>query len=490
MIKTTRRLALLLAAAILVTACTAQQPAQETAVQTPVQTGTAAASEAPETTAQTTAADTTPAPAESTEEAETPAPAESMAPASDGDGETSADNGTNAETTPAESTEAIPASVSDAPAEAFLPLPVGSFSDDFDLSENGEAVGAAEIESLERAMRAYSHPYDSPLVNDAPLFYYYEQLSAEQQKIYDAILMAAEDPSGSFYVCYQSPVSPDTTAFCTDVQLVFNSVIFDHPELFHLYEQKRLFWNYDETAGAPWAVYFFMKAYPDFYRKTAVFNKAVNSFLSDIDTSGSQLEIARRVHDKLIASVSYDRDLADRNVANDLGHTAYGALVANSAGEPFHAVCDGYSLAYNYLLQQLGIPAVLMVGWAGPDETGSGRHAWSLICCDGKWLEVDATWDDFGNTIERLTKDNSKWLDYWLEIYENASLRDLREHYLFAVPTATIRNYKAPAADSIYVSKDRLWRFHVLTDSVHVRYTEREPGAPLGILTGSAPVSK
>lgn len=63
----------------------------------------------------------------------------------------------------------------------------------------------------------------------------------------------------------------------------------------------------------------------------------------------------------------------------DLAHTAYGCLVADSSGNPNYAVCDGYTLAMEYLLQQCGIEAAFIGGMAGFSQADAGGHAWNIV---------------------------------------------------------------------------------------------------------------
>ena len=51
------------------------------------------------------------------------------------------------------------------------------------------------------------------------------------------------------------------------------------------------------------------------------------------------------------------------------------------------AVCDGYSKAYNLLMEAAGIP----VHRISSDEI---NHAWNAVKLDGEWYQVDVTWDD------------------------------------------------------------------------------------------------
>ena len=65
-----------------------------------------------------------------------------------------------------------------------------------------------------------------------------------------------------------------------------------------------------------------------------------------------------------------------------MNQSAYSAVVNHET------VCAGYARAFQFLLQQYGIPCYLCVGYAGEP------HAWNIVCLDGKYYNVDVTWDD------------------------------------------------------------------------------------------------
>ncbi len=58
------------------------------------------------------------------------------------------------------------------------------------------------------------------------------------------------------------------------------------------------------------------------------------------------------------------------------------------------AICAGYTNLFNALCQHAGIRALKVVGLAkiGSSKVSTNGHAWSIICADGQWAFVDATW--------------------------------------------------------------------------------------------------
>lgn len=100
-----------------------------------------------------------------------------------------------------------------------------------------------------------------------------------------------------------------------------------------------------------------------------------------VTNPSDKLQTAIELHDYLAINCVYDY----QNFLNDkvpmVSHSTYGVF-ANRV-----AVCDGYSLAYKYLLKQFGIDCYMVTSEAM-------AHAWNLIELNGKYYQVDVTWDD------------------------------------------------------------------------------------------------
>ncbi|MBO4289043.1 MAG: hypothetical protein J5865_02945, partial [Lachnospiraceae bacterium] len=216
----------------------------------------------------------------------------------------------------------------------------------------------------------------------------------------------------------------------------------------------------------------------------------------DIDLTASDAEISRAIHDKLIDTVTYNTPVMEDNTVTgycNLAHTAYGALVADNKGTPNYAVCDGYSQAYVYLLQQCGINAAVIVGIAGSDKATAGGHAWSVVQLDGDWYEVDSTWNDIGSleeAVEGIKASDPFSYKYYHEAVVDPQYRDLVQHYLFNLTTKKITDFKADRSHN-YISKDQKYTYSLIGDSVHIRANTTMRGyAAYGYAVQLAPEAK
>lgn len=114
-------------------------------------------------------------------------------------------------------------------------------------------------------------------------------------------------------------------------------------------------------------------------KEQAVVDAAIASCVTD---GMSNYEIAKALHDYLALNNEYDMRYYSGNVPA-ISYTAYGALVNRTS------VCAGYALAYERLMDQVGIPCEYVTGM-----TTNGYHAWNIVQIDGEWYHVDVTWDD------------------------------------------------------------------------------------------------
>ena len=115
----------------------------------------------------------------------------------------------------------------------------------------------------------------------------------------------------------------------------------------------------------------------DLEKNREIFDDAVDALLkkAGIRSSMSDYEKEKRIHDALVTSNTYK--------SGENAHNEFGALVEHQS------VCQGYSLAFQYLLRQVGIPACSVVGYSRNEY-----HSWNLVYIDGEYYYTDATWDD------------------------------------------------------------------------------------------------
>lgn len=88
------------------------------------------------------------------------------------------------------------------------------------------------------------------------------------------------------------------------------------------------------------------------------------------------------IHDEIARNAEYFPE-NDPDAYVGYAHYAYGALVEGKA------VCQGYSAAFSYVCRLSGIQCITVYGTSRGEN-----HSWNKVLCDGKWYNVDLTWDD------------------------------------------------------------------------------------------------
>ena len=367
-------------------------------------------------------------------------------------------------------------------------------------------VSAEEIQEMDRAMRDYiGSTLKSLLINNAKSYYYYDQMTERQRKIYDALQIVVEEPTaciddGSISVVeLDAPYTDD--AVMIDFITAYYAMLYDHPEYFWLYNDISTSLLYVTNAADPNVMYFGLsKPYEAYQEELKQFNDAVDAFLADIDTTGTGIEVAHRIHDKLIHMCTYDQECFEGTTLDvkfyNYAHTAYGALVSNSFGAANTCVCDGYSQAFTYLCQQVGLEATTIIGigeslYDGEVVSGGG-HAWGMVKCDDQWYELDSTWDDSMTDLgpEELGFTTSdEYYPYIKAALEDQTYMESISHYLFLVDSPTMAHY-IPGDELVY--KDQYIRLDlgVAFESAHTRANQGNGFGHLEQLMGLAPFAE
>ena len=176
---------------------------------------------------------------------------------------------------------------------------------------------------------------------------------------------------------------------------ILSNLIFDSmPEL--LKTVNKIYFSYYKGENTILFIKFDYSVTNDKFRNIYnKFNIAAKSMVSGLNNKYlTSVQKALVLHDRLAVRCEYDlqaaADLEDFNKNNtdnnavmpwDAAFCAYGALVEGSA------VCQGYSEAYKYLLELVGIKSDLC-------SSVLLNHVWNIVYIDGKGYHVDVTWDD------------------------------------------------------------------------------------------------
>lgn len=123
----------------------------------------------------------------------------------------------------------------------------------------------------------------------------------------------------------------------------------------------------------------------DFIREAVeATDKKADEILKKIIRPGmSDFEKELAIHDYIVNSCRYDIENLRKGTTPPEDHEAYGVLVNGAA------VCDGYAKAMKLLLDRVDVRSLVVSG-----RSKGSAHAWNMVCLDGQYYHVDATWDD------------------------------------------------------------------------------------------------
>lgn len=243
------------------------------------------------------------------------------------------------------------------------------------IDDNGYWT-VAETDPDEEKFNSYYNPVESK--------FYYNQLNENEKKVYDTLYNNKDElKDGKRYDVADMPYtsSEETNEAIRNVYLAYK---YDNPDDFYMVTSNiGIQTNSDKNDKIS-------SVAPELYKN-----------LGDIDISISEFEKARReaivsltatndfekifqLHNYLVKHNTYETRVIENPKFETAGtYTAYGALVKG------RSVCEGYAMAYKYLLNSVGIECEIIMG-----ETETGSHSWNAVKLDGNWYYVDATWDD------------------------------------------------------------------------------------------------
>ncbi len=114
--------------------------------------------------------------------------------------------------------------------------------------------------------------------------------------------------------------------------------------------------------------------------------KAAKEIIAQLTPEMDDYEKLKFFHDYLILNCETD-------ASYDYADTVYGALVRKKA------LCEGYTKAFSYLCNLVGIENVIVTG-----ETYV-PHTWNMVKLGGNWYHVDVTWDKSDDELHKLYPD-------------------------------------------------------------------------------------
>ncbi len=284
------------------------------------------------------------------------------------------------------------------------------------------SVSSAPPSSTSSVSTVTSTPAPPSAPTGNATYYFYEQLTAEQQRLYGIINTAVRDMTVGMI-----ELGATTNK---DISLAYKAVRNDHPEYFwmpYAYMKREstidsvTTWSIameDKGSGSSVS---YLCSKDERTVMEASLNKKVSEICALVPSGISDYEAELIFHDWICDNVIYSENEAQGNQI----YTAYGALVNGIA------LCEGYSRAMQLLCSYKSIPCTLVCGTNAKDNQ---PHMWNLIKINNSWYHLDVTWDDVH-----------------VEGYEKGSIT---LHTYFNLNDTSINKTHALDRDIAYVSND------------------------------------
>lgn len=255
---------------------------------------------------------------------------------------------------------------------------------------------------------------------------------------------------------YESQINlKEYSVSVSDVHIIYTNVINDNPDLFYVSST----YEYSYSSGKVLAIKpRYSISQDEISNAKSIFERGIKKALKQVDSSMNDAQKALVIHDYIAAIATYPT-IETMNDDKESYHSAYGLFYDGNV------VCAGYSLVYSAILKELGIPCK----YVASIEMG---HAWNSVQIDGKWYNVDITFDDLsfshgenypGNVLhdcflksdEAFSTGVGLW-HYGIEHYTGVSCDDTKYDDYFWNDIKT--NIYADDGDYIYSDFDRTTR--------------------------------
>lgn len=190
-----------------------------------------------------------------------------------------------------------------------------------------------------------------------------------------------------------------STLDVSELNTVYNYVLADHPEIFYSngihYTQSSL--NGVVTSITVEGQYSMSKEAASSYEVSML--PVIENILARVPgyadgTETDDFTKLKYLYDYIITNTEYQE-------GSDENQNIISVLLNH------RSVCNGYAKTFQYLSQLMGIPAILVTGYAE-----GGLHAWNAILMDGAWYQFDVTFGDSQMSQDSMGDNHTSFINY------------------------------------------------------------------------------
>lgn len=255
--------------------------------------------------------------------------------------------------------------------------------------------------------------------------YFYEHCDDNIKKIYAEILIILNAHAEDILV---SATNED------DIATAFKCVFQDHPEIFWISG-----YSYCRYSTISKQYYTFTGKYTHSEAECRSLKSKISSYITGFKTgiksSMSDYEKEKYAYEYIAKHTEYDTEAEDnQSIISVFLHG--------------RSVCQGYAKAFQYLLQEVGVPCAMVVGEV---YNGDG-HAWNMVYLDGNYYHVDVTWGD--SALSQNGNPDKDDVNYaYLNVTSQEMAYTRTEDNILALP------YCVATEDNYYVKEKQLFSY-------------------------------
>ena len=238
--------------------------------------------------------------------------------------------------------------------------------------------------------------------NDNRYRHLYEQLDDTAKKIYDKLYENRENmKTGTYRIdfgnAFQNLLSQadGESELKKEYQSAIETLIYENPEIFYL-DATSMYINIEKVikiTSTKYNVYIDNGSKPNYLAEGFNSKEDIEAYQAKIERvrdyivenikDKSDYEKIKLTHNYLRDTINYESTISKNNI-----YDIYGALVLREC------VCEGYAKAFQYIMNEVGIDNVIVIGTGTNSMGKTENHAWNYVKLDKKWYAVDVTWDD------------------------------------------------------------------------------------------------